>query len=74
MIFESNQGSAFDQYNTGWAVNGPIFFGNACYGAAASNACRNPRQMRLDQAKQWLKDNGGAHPGCLVRFTRARGA
>ena len=30
-------------------------------------------RSKLDLAKKWLKDNGGAHPGCLDRFMQARG-
>ena len=34
----------------------------------------SPRKpSKLDLAKKWLKDNGGAHPGCLDRFMQARG-
>ena len=33
-----------------------------------------PRPLtKLEKAKRWLKDNGGAHPGCLDRFMQARG-
>ena len=31
-----------------------------------------PTPSKLEKAKKWLKDNGGAHPGCLDRFMQAR--
>jgi len=45
------------------------------YNAAASIfGIGYPRPLsKLELAKKWLKDNGGAHPGCLQRFMQAKG-
>jgi hypothetical protein len=39
----------------------------------AQNSMLTPRQTKLKLAKAWLKENGGAHPGCLDRFMKSRG-
>jgi hypothetical protein len=37
------------------------------------NAFPPKKQSKLEAAKEWLKENGGAHPGCLDRFMKSRG-
>jgi hypothetical protein len=39
----------------------------------ATNAYRTPREIKLEAAKAWLKERGGAHPGCLERFANRKG-
>ena len=57
------------QQNTGLcnALFGPSFL------SSYQNNYSSLLPTKLDLAKKWLKDNGGAHPGCLDRFMQARG-